>query len=65
MAYIAPRKPKTPQYKGTVVCAHCEAEYTPSENWYRGYHTKDTTGRFNPMYKLDKDQCPCCLKKVK
>lgn len=47
-----------PQYKDTVVCKHCRAEYKPG-NWYRG-RSEGTTGRFRATSKIDNNLCPVC-----
>ncbi len=59
-AYPAPQM-INPRYKGTVVCGHCRAEYTPG-NWVYGFweNTVSTCSNFMVCGKIPDDQCPIC-----
>ena len=60
MAIIKPREVPKPRYKGTVICPHCFAEYSPGD-WYRGY-SEGTQSTFIPIAKVEENCCPKCGK---
>lgn len=59
MATIAVQKRIVPQYKGTVVCQACGAEYKPG-NWKIGVYERDTTSDFHLIGSLERGRCPIC-----
>lgn len=66
MGFATPHteKVKKPRYKGCIVCQNCGAEYTPSENWYKGIDVSSgtETPRFLMERKIPYNLCPMCEK---
>lgn len=49
------------RYPNTNHCRKCDAIYTPSKHWCRGYTDKGTVGEFYPTSKVPENKCPICL----
>lgn len=46
----------------TVKCYRCDAVYTPSDNWWRGYNLLGDTSShsFIPRSRIPREHCPIC-----
>jgi len=41
-------------------CKNCDAVYSKSKDWVRGYSDKGTQGQFYPVSRVPENNCPVC-----
>ena len=49
------------RYPNLTHCKACDAIYSPSDKWVKGYCEEGTAGGFQPMRRVPEDKCPICL----
>lgn len=52
-----------PQYRGTVVCSACHAEYNPRAYWIKCRYSEGTSGNYRVVGKIAEGCCPICRTK--
>lgn len=64
MATALPKQIRQPQFKNTVVCQKCDAEYQPSDNWHKAVDVNGQDSTAPPDYRLawriPAGVCPFC-----